>query len=133
MKARIVFQPEIGDLKKLQVGRHHRRVRGGFQLPEKGPAGLVQGLPFGVPIRQSALCLFRRQPALLHQPVQVDQVRTARVDRKRLVGTAIRMGGAQRQHLPDPQSRIGDEVDKAPRVGPKIAAVTGAGQAGRVQ
>ena len=38
------------------------------------------------------------------------------------------MGGAQRQHLPDPQSRIGDEVDKAPRVGPKIAAVTGPGR-----
>ncbi len=55
------------------------------------------------------------------------------MDREGLVGATVGVGGPQWQHLPDLQAGRGDEVDKTPGIGAKVAAVTGPGQAGGVQ
>ncbi|MEZ5501474.1 MAG: hypothetical protein R3E50_02025 [Halioglobus sp.] len=111
----------------------HRPGGRGGEFCEEGRTGLVQGPAFRPRRGGAGIGLVLGEPAVGHQPLEVDEVGVACVYRHALVGAAVRVRRAQRQHLPDLQARVVQQVDKTAGGGAQVAAEAPVGQAAGVQ
>ena len=66
-------------------------------------------------------------------PRHVDHERVAGEGREALVRRVAVAGGAEREHLPDLHSRLGEEIEKAVRFRTQFTDAVGAGKRGRVK